>query len=115
MILRNGSGLRIELVYDRTCPNVERARSMIRTALTQLGSPPDWKEWDRDDQATPVELRGFGSPTVLVNGRDVGCDENEAAVTAANSCRIYMADRGCVCGAPSATLIANAIRGVRAA
>lgn len=100
--------LRIELVYDRTCPNVDRARAMIRRALIDVGLVADCTEWDRADSRTPSELRGFGSPTVLVNRRDVsGSDDARAE---ANSCRVYRDDDGCVCGAPSAKEIARAIR-----
>lgn len=109
------NALRVEMVFDRTCPNVDRARSMIRTALAQVGAPETWTEWDRDDPATPVDLRSFGSPTVLINGNDVVDDTNEAAAADANSCRVYLDDCGCLCGAPPSTLIVNAIRGVRTA
>jgi len=107
--------LRVELVYDRDCPNVDRARSMLRAALGSVGAEPTWTEWDRTDPRTPRELRMLGSPTVLVNGKDVGCDDNGGAQADANSCRVYTDDRGCVCGAPSSGLIAKAIRGVNAA
>jgi len=106
---------RIDLVYDRECPNIERARAMIRAALEEIGASTTWTEWDREDPGTPPELRHFGSPTVLVNGRDVGCDENEDTRSDANSCRVYLDECGCLCGAPSTALIVNAIRGVRAA
>jgi mercuric ion transport protein len=111
---RTASALRVELVYDRDCPNIERARAMIRAALSEVGADIQWTEWDREGAETPAELRSFGSPTVLVNGHDVGCDENEEAQADANSCRIYTDDSGCICGAPSARLIASAIRGVQA-
>jgi hypothetical protein len=112
---RTISALRVELVYDRDCPNVGRARAMIRAALKEVGANAVWAEWDREDAATPSELRSYGSPSVLVNGKDVGCDENEAVRSAANSCRVYLDDCGCVCGAPSAGLIVRAIRRAQAA
>jgi hypothetical protein len=107
--------VRVDLIYERGCPNIERARMMIRAALLDVGADPEWQEWDRDDPKTPLPLRRYGSPTVLVNSRDVGCDENEAAKSDANSCRIYFDETGCACGAPSAQLIATAIRGIRVA
>lgn len=100
---------RIELVYDRDCPNVDRARGAIREALGTLGVPPVWHEWDRQAEQTPEALRHFGSPTVLVNGRDIGCDENGEPEPDANSCRVYVDETGCLCGAPSARLILAAI------
>lgn len=106
---------RIELVYDRDCPNVDRARGTIRAALEQVGSSATWVEWDRGDASTPAALRDYGSPTVLVNGRDVASGENEDTRADANSCRVYMDECGCMYGAPSATLIADAIRGARVA
>ena len=101
--------LTVELVYDRDCPNVDRARAMIRAALREVGADPVWREWDRESADTPNDLRQFGSPTVLVNGRDVGCDENEMAQADANACRVYLDTNGCVCGAPSSRLIVEAI------
>ena len=112
---RTTSVLRIELVFDRDCPNVGRAREMIRAALGEVGASAVWEEWDRADAATPPELRGYGSPSVLVNGKDVSCDANEAVRSDANSCRVYTDDCGCLCGAPSARLIVRAIRLAQAA
>jgi mercuric ion transport protein len=101
---------RIELVYDTTCPNVERARAAIRAALLSVGEPMEWQEWERGADATPAALRGLGSPSVLVNGRDVGCDEGTSAGADANSCRIYTDESGCLCGAPAAGLIVDALK-----
>jgi mercuric ion transport protein len=106
------SGFRVELVYDRDCPNIERARAIIRAALGEIGAEPCWTEWDRSDAATPVELRGYGSPTVLVNGRDVGCREYAPAEADAKSCRVYADDCGRLAGTPSSRLILDSIRGV---
>jgi hypothetical protein len=61
----------IDLIYDKDCPNVQEARSLLRDALTEVGMPPEWREWDREGVETPPELRGLGSPTILVDGVDV--------------------------------------------
>ena len=99
---------RVELVFDPTCPNVDKARGAIRAALLAVGAPVEWKEWERGVESTPPALRMFGSPTVLVNGTDVSGGD-ETADADANSCRVYMDECGCVCGAPSAQQIASAI------
>lgn len=101
--------LLIELVYDPDCPNVDGAREAIREALGILGASSSWREWDRSDMRTPPALRTLGSPSVLVNGRDIGCDETEATAAEANSCRIYTDASGCICGAPTSQLILNAV------
>lgn len=99
---------RIELVYDPDCPNVERARAAIRAALSEAGVPESWQEWERGASDTPRSLRELGSPSILVNGRDIGCDEGESAQADANSCRIYLDESGSLSGAPSKQLILRA-------
>jgi mercuric ion transport protein len=110
MTQQTTNALQIELVYDRDCPNVDDARAMIRAALAEVGAEIRWTEWDREDARTPERLRNYGSPTVLVNGRDVGCDENELTQSDANSCRVYLEDDESIGGAPSSKRIASAIR-----
>ena len=102
----------LELVYDGDCPNVEAARQVIAAALRELGEPLAWKEWDRDGQDTPTDLRAFGSPTILVNGQDVSGDGNAAAQADANSCRVYRDGCGCITGTPSVQMIVSAINAV---
>ena len=102
--------IRIDLVYDRDCPNVDRARAAIRAALHESGADVDSAEWDRDSGVTPTELRHYGSPTVLVNGKDVSIDADDDSRSDANSCRIYRDESDGFCGAPPPELIARAIR-----
>lgn len=99
---------RVELVFDPTCPNIDKARDAIRAALIALGAPVQWKEWERGAESTPPALRAFGSPTVFVNGADVSGGD-EAAMADANSCRVYVDECGCLCGSPSTQQIMSAI------
>ena len=62
----------IELVYFDGCPNVDAARENLAEVLGTLGLGHDWREWDLEDEDTPDRVRRYGSPTVLVNGADVG-------------------------------------------
>lgn len=102
---------RVELVYDRNCPNVAAAREQIREALSVAGLPPSWREWDRDGQDTPEALRPFGSPTILVDGRDVsGPTESGESLPMANSCRVYADAKSGVSGVPALELIVTALQ-----
>jgi len=65
------SELNIELVYFEGCPNVDDARRNLREALRSSGAAATWTEWDNEAESTPDSYRLYGSPTVLVNGRDV--------------------------------------------
>jgi len=87
----------IELVYFQGCPNADTARTNVRTALEALGRPTDITEWDQLAPDAPAHIKRYGSPTILVNGRDItGVGESAGA-----TCR---AD-----GAPSTDAIRAAI------
>ena len=96
----------IELIIDRDCPNVDGARAELRRALAGLELPLEWQEWDRESPDAPAHARKYGSPTVLVDGRDVAGDNTEGD---ANCCRVYAQADGRLRGAPSADLIRAAL------
>ena len=95
----------IELIYDSDCPNVPQARENLLRALALAGLAPRWREWDRADSGAPGHVRAYGSPTVLVNKRDVA---NATAADAA-CCRIYTSDQGSRQGGPPVSLIVSAL------
>jgi hypothetical protein len=101
--------MKVELVFDRDCPNVEAARSSVIAALARAGLPATWTEWDRDAAGTPQRLRGFGSPTVLVNGVDV----TGAPPAGSACCRVYRTKEGRMFGAPPAELVLAALGGAQ--
>jgi hypothetical protein len=95
--------LDIVLLYRRDCPNVLQARASLEAALAELDLPPAWCELDLDADDVPAAWRRFGSPTVLVSGEDVAT----GGAAGGASCRVYDG----LARAPSAALIAGAIRG----
>lgn len=86
--------LDIDLVYFDGCPNADEARANLRAVVGE-GS---WREWDLMSEDVPDRFRLHGSPTVLVDGRDVTGQEGSAGALA---CR---AD-----GAPSPQAIRKAL------
>lgn len=107
--------LSVELVYDLDCPNVKCAREAIAMALREADAPSGWTEWDREGRDTPAALRGFGSPTVLVNGRDVSATDADDTRADANCCRVYRDAGGRMSGAPAVDQIVRAVRRARGA
>ena len=90
--------MKIELVYFEGCPNVEEAREHLRVALAETRTQNGWAEWDTDRAETPESYRKYGSPTILVDDRDVGGGAEGGG-------------RSCVVGgAPSVARIVAAIR-----
>lgn len=63
--------MQIDFVYFDGCPHASAARERLGKALGSLGLTERWNEWDSADAETPEHLRGFSSPTILVNGTDV--------------------------------------------
>lgn len=88
---------RVELVWDRTCPHANATREQLRTALQAVGASVEWAEWDREDPHAPAYARALGSPTVLVDGRDVS---GPAAPSTGNACRLYQKGDGTSTGIP---------------
>lgn len=101
----------VDFIYFPGCPNVDQARAHLLAAFTAIAVEPRWVEWDASDPATPDEFRQHGSPTVLVNGRDVAGAE---PLSGGNSCRVYETADG-LSGAPPVALLVQALRAVPAA
>ena len=87
---------KIELIYFEGCPHTVQARENIRNAAAEvLGHEIEWSEWDLMAASTPDDLKRHGSPTVLIDGRDVTGDDS------GNDAMACRAD-----GAPSVAAIA---------
>ncbi|NIR97386.1 MAG: hypothetical protein GWO39_04350 [Gammaproteobacteria bacterium] len=103
--------MEVELVCDGDCPNIEAARVNLLHAFREAGVTPHWREWERNKPETPAHARGFGSPTILVNGRDVSGaagDDGDAA------CRVYADGSGTYSGAPPIHDIVRALESAQA-
>jgi len=98
----------VVLLYDPSCPNVSGARSNLMRAFAQAEMPPSWREFDLGaPDVVEAGWRGYGSPTVLVDGEDVAGD----APGGGASCRIYTSSAGRPQGVPPVQVIADRLRG----
>ena len=91
---------KVELVFSSGCPNVEAARANLRSAMAGRGDEAAWTEWTVEDSETPIRVRGYSSPAVLVDGRHVLGER--AAASRATACSVH--------GAPPSSAIAAALR-----
>ena len=96
----------VELIYDQACPNVDKARRVLGEAFAKVGIASSWAEWDRENPESPAHARSFGSPTILVNGKDVA---GERPGDGANCCRLYSDGEKGISGVPSADDITTAL------
>ena len=90
--------MKVELIYDIGCPNVAAARARLREAFASVGLTPQWHEWKRADDGAPEYVHGYGSPTILVDGRDIASD---APVAGESACRLYADRAGKLSGSPA--------------
>ena len=97
---------KIELIYEKTCPNINAARQQIAQACNHVGIKPDWQEWEVSASDAPEHIHGYGSPTILVNGQDVCGD-----MTAGDDycCRVYSNAQATSKGVPAVNDIVQAI------
>jgi mercuric ion transport protein len=99
--------MKVQLLSFPGCPNVEATRETLRRALVGSGLAPEFDEVDVTSSGTPEALKAWGSPTVLIDGRDVGGSEPTGPC-----CRLY-GSRGPSRGVPPQALIQKAIRRAR--
>ncbi len=78
--------MKVEFIYEKTCPNIEPTREQLVAAFDRLKLVPTWQEWEVSDSKAPDYVHGYGSPTILINGVDLlGALPNSDDM----SCRIY--------------------------
>jgi mercuric ion transport protein len=102
----------VELIYDCDCPNVLAARGNLIKAIAASSREVRWTEWDSSATDSSPHVKGYGSPTVLVDGKDVA--ENSASGAGA-SCRLYRRGDVRFDGAPSVEQIVAASASQRGA
>jgi len=89
--------IKVELIYDADCPNVVAARSLLIRAFTKTRVSARWKEWERGSRDSPAYVQDFGSPTILVNGQDVG---GVSPSPGTHACRVYLGSDGVLQSTP---------------
>jgi len=77
------------LVYFPGCPHVPATRAALARVLAEFPAAR-LREVDVSAADAPEELRGWGSPTVLVDGVDVAGGQPGTA----RSCRLYDSGEG---------------------
>jgi len=86
---------------------VPETRSQLTKAFAQMGISARWREWERGAPDTPEYARAYGSPTILVDGKDIG---GVAPGADTRACRVYGDGRGKLAGTPSVAAICAALR-----
>lgn len=99
--------MQVELVYEKTCPNIKTAREQLLRAFGEARLTPRWQEWEVSTADAPAHVHGYGSPTILVNREDVSESMQEGDD---NCCRIYAHGEGVNKGVPAMADIVRAMK-----
>lgn len=102
--------MKVELVYEKTCPNIEAARAQLLKAFTESGIMPRWTEWEVSSPDAPQHVHGYGSPTILVDGQDVSGGMPEGNDYC---CRVYPRGEHGNQGVPAVDDIVDALKFVQ--
>lgn len=87
--------MKVTLLYFDGCPNWQVTDANLVTLAEELGFELERCQVDSDEDAQRLRFRG--SPTVLIDGRDVFATGDEPIGL---SCRMYRTDH-CLAGAPT--------------
>jgi hypothetical protein len=96
----------VELIYDADCPNMTQARSLLIRAFARTGVSARWLEWERTAPGSPVYAKRYGSPTILIDGKDVAGTD---AVSGSSACRVYSNGGGRLSGIPPLETVCSAL------
>jgi hypothetical protein len=90
--------MQVSVVYFADCPNWQRAGNHLRQALDAIGSADvEIRFVAVETQAQADEAGLHGSPTIVVDGRDLFTD---APTHTGLTCRLYSTTQG-LAGAPA--------------
>jgi len=99
--------LEVQFLYSEDCPSHEDALERLRRVMAEEGVEVDIdvRKIETDEQAE--KFRFLGSPTILINGRDIDPpDKPHYALT----CRAYRTEDGRISPLPPEALIRSALR-----
>lgn len=95
--------MRVTVVHFDGCPNWETAYERVTALGRELGFTVDLRKISTAQEAEQAEFRG--SPTILVDGRDVFAHGDEPVGL---SCRVYQTPQG-PAGAPTLSQLRRAL------
>jgi hypothetical protein len=102
--------MKVQLVTFPGCPNASATLDLLRRVLTSAGAEVEIEEVDTTSSETPEPLRGWDSPTILING----VDPEGASPLGSASCRLYRDSGRGVQGIPFEPALRAAIERARA-
>ena len=100
--------LRVSFLYFEGCPSHELALERLHQVLAEEGIDAEIEVVKVETDAQAEQLHFMGSPTILVEGRDI--DPPPADLQFALTCRVYRREDGRISPLPPPELIRRSLR-----
>ena len=104
--------MHIRFLFYEECPSHEPALERLREVLVEEGIDANVEVVKVESEEQAQELRFVGSPTILVNGRDIDPPPPDSHY--ALTCRVYHLEDGRISPLPSRSMIRRAIDAAKA-
>ena len=102
--------MKIKYLYFADCPSYEDGLARLRKVLEEESISQGIEIVEVVSEKQAAELKFIGSPTILVNGRDIDPGDL-AGQSPALACRVYRLPDGRFSPLPSESMIRSALRG----
>lgn len=99
--------MKVQFFYSEDCPSHDEALERLRKVMGEEGIRDEIEVVRVDSSEDAEKLKFIGSPTLLINGRDIDPPTNPYY---ALTCRAYRLEDGRISPLPSETMIRKAIR-----
>jgi len=97
--------MKVSIIYEPGCPNYQKAREIVEEVCQTEGLEFSIEMIDSTSRDLDPRWRGFGSPTVLLDGQEVDPSDGQG-----QCCRVYRNEEGALQGFPSRKAVAELIR-----
>ncbi|MAS32692.1 MAG: DUF2703 domain-containing protein [Anaerolineaceae bacterium] len=98
----------IQFLYYEDCPSHDDALDRLKTVMAEVGVNVNIEIIKVETEAQAQQLRFVGSPTILINGKDIVPPPDNAYYSL--TCRAYRLENGRISPLPSVDMIRHALQ-----
>ncbi|MCH7640830.1 DUF2703 domain-containing protein [Patescibacteria group bacterium] len=82
--------MKIQLIRNEICPNWQKAEELLKEALSEAGLSEDYETIVVEDDDKAKNLKFFGSPQILIDGKDIDPLSSKVSHYHTQGCRFYL-------------------------
>ena len=102
--------MEVQFLYSERCPSYVEALSRLRNVLKEEGVNEEISIKEVETEMQANELHFVGSPTIIINGRDIDSQPNPRYGL---TCRAYRLEDGRISPLPSIMMMRRAVRSAK--